>query len=212
MHECGHRDLTNNSRKVTTTMMVFEFARGDSVPPITVFADELRQAEELFRRWSQAHDPEFNDGPPNVFPFNAQWLELRPLLRSAVKRVQPGIGYWDERSFAWVTHEPEDETDLPLAPAPGKVRLYRFDCEERLQELVFAMSYDEAVRLFCLHHIELWGSLPTSFTARETCRWTLSGPLAVLRDQLEAEITGVAQRDRAEGWRVLPADWEAPVG
>ena len=39
-------------------------------------------------------------------------------------------------------------------------------------------------------------------------RW----PLAVLRDRLEAEITGVAQWNMAEGWRILPSDWEPPLG
>ena len=194
------------------TTQVFEFFRGGGAVPITVFAHDLAEAEDIFSRYLDAHEPGQHRVPPMIYPYGAEWLSKRPLLEAAAQEGNSGIGYYLEWQWRWEITEPEASRDEPLAPPERSVHYYRFESEEGDDAMLFATSYEQAVTFYCVWHQENWGSLPPHFTARQMDRWMLTGPLAVLRDQLEAEIPGVAQWNMADGWTILPPDWEPPLG
>jgi hypothetical protein len=119
-----------------------------------------------------------------------------------------GVGYWNRSKRAWAIARPQDEQLGELAPPEGRVGYYQVTAEPGDDAMVFATSFEEATTLYCACHLDAWGSLPERFFIDRRSRWELVGERATLRDDLEAEITGVARRDNDGVLRVLPPDWE----
>jgi hypothetical protein len=195
------------TRKIMT-IRAFEFTRTWNEIPVTIFAHDLDDAEQIYRDWVRSHHPDQSGLPLMIFPYGEDRLEARHLLFEAATRGETGVGYWHPSKRAWAVGQQQVEQLGELAPPAGNVGYYQVTAEPGDDAKVFATSFDEATTLYCAWHIDAYGSLPERFFVDRRSRWGLTGELATLRDDLEAEITGVARKDNEGMWRVLPPDWE----
>ncbi len=88
---------------------------------------------------------------------------------------------------------------------------YRFEAEEGEDAMVFAESLEHATTLYCAYQLDRWGELPTRYSLRKMSRWDLHGEFVTLRDDMQADMSGVAFLDEHDVWRILPPDWEGPI-
>ena len=188
------------------TKIAFEFFSKPGASPVTVVASDLTEAQQLYQTWLECAVETETLLPPAIDVFASDWLERRPLLREACSHNRSGIAYWSENRFGWEVFPADQKSALASAPPEGTMRCIQFTADEGDDALVFAPDHQEAVNTFCVWHIERWGSPPTHFRANDLSRWKLRGEMAVLRDQLEAEIEGVAHWDFHEGWQILPPE------
>jgi hypothetical protein len=194
------------------TIKAFECTRHWAEVPVTIFAHDLDEVDEIYRTWVATHHPEQRGEPDVVYPYSGSRLEARLLLDAAAALDTVGVGYWDRRKHAWVVVQAEDPLPGDLAPPEGRVGHYDVKSDEGDDAKVFATSFEEATTLYIAWHADRWGEAPTWFTVHMRSRWELMGELATLRDGLDAEITGVARWDNDGVSRILPPDWEPVIG
>lgn len=194
------------------TIKVFEFTRTSAEVPVTIFAHDLDEAEKQYRDWVKTHHPGHSTEPEMIYPYFGSKLKARPFLDAAAALGRVGVGYWKNGTRIWVIGGPEDKPSGDLALPEPRVSFYRVKAEEGDDASVFARSFEQATSLFSAWHLDRWGDLPTRFFIHTLSRWDLLGELATLRDDMEAELTGVAGRDNYGIWRILPPDWEPSYG
>jgi hypothetical protein len=194
------------------TIRAFECVRPWDDVPVTIFANNLDHAHQIYREWVGRNRP----GQPlqlaAIFPYGEDRLEVRPHLDKAASLGTAGVGYWDVSEGSWVIGDPRADPLGHLAPPESNVSFYRVEDPGEPDVLVFANSFEEATVLFQEWHRDAWGSPPERFTIEKRSRWELMGDQATLRDGLDAGITGVARADSDGVWRILPPDWEPIYG
>jgi hypothetical protein len=190
------------------TIRAFEFTRTWDEIPVTIFARDLDDAEQIYRDWVRSHHPDQSGLPLMIFPYGEDRLEARPLLFEAATLGETGVGYWQGSKGAWIVGQPQHEQLGELAVPEGRVGYYQVTAEPGDDAKVFATSFEQATTLYCAWHIDAYGSLPERFFIDRRSRWELVGEFATLRDDLEAEISGVGRFDNYGVRRILPAAWE----
>lgn len=193
-------------------MQVFEMVRDWAEEPVTVFANTLEEARQIYKRWIAAHHPDRPPQPITIYPFSAEWLGDRVVLGQAAKQGKAGIGYWRRPVGGWLIGAPGEVPLGDICEPEPRIAYYRFEAEEGEDALVFAESVEHATSLYCEQQVDRWGELPTRFSLRKMSRWDLRGELVTLRDDMEGEIAGVACQDEQGVWRILPPDWDPPLG
>ncbi len=194
------------------TTRVFECARSWDNTPVTVFARDLEHAAIIYAEWVKRHFPDKPHGATTIYAFGEERLEARPLLDAAASAGSFGVGYWDAAIHKWLVVQPDSIRLGELAPPLGQVTYFHVTCDEGDDALVFAESIVDASRLYDEWHRDRWGEPPTWFKIESRSRWELVGELATLRDDMVANITGVAAGDMDHRWRILPPDREQPLG
>ncbi len=194
------------------TIKAFECTRFWDAVPVTIFANDLDEVEQLYRTWVETHHPGQRGEPDMVYPYGGDRLEVRLHLDAAAALNTIGVGYWDRAKHAWIIAGAEDPMPRDLAPPEGRVSFYQIESDEGDDAKVFAMSFEEATALYCEWHRDRWGENPGWFTIHKRSRWRLMGELATLRDGLAAEIAGVAGWDNDGVLRILPPDFEPVLG
>ncbi len=188
---------------------VFHFWFQGSVMPLTVFAASLQAAQDLQRRWSHSHRGE---NPPPVIRSEiceAGWLDDRPQWKRAVERGEAGVGAWLGHRDGWAVEAPEAALRGPLGPPETNVRLFVIEADDDEVGIVFAIDEVMASTIFLqwLHHWDKPRS--KSFKVRRRSRWMLTGPETILREEMDAGISGIGGWSAEEGWHIYPPTHEA---
>ncbi len=206
-------NLISNEMRINMTTRVFECARiNRDETLVTVFARDLDHAAMVYEEWAAQHSPERPLGAHTIYAFGEERLEARPLLDAAASAGKFGVGYWDEQQHKWLVGPPDGPRLGELAPPVGRVTYFQVDSDAGDDAIVFAENIVDASKLYDEWHSSRWGDSPSWFTIATRSRWDLVGEHATLRDDMIANVTGVAAGDMDDRWRILPADWEKPVG
>ena len=143
-----------------------------------------------------------------TYPFVGAALKARPRFAELAKLGTAGISYWSRTASRWVVAPPWGTPLIDLVEPEPQVSYFRFEADLGFDAMVFAETYEEATTLYCAFQLDHWGELPAMFWVRKMTRWDLRGELVVLRDDMEADISGIGRRDVYGNWRILPPDYE----
>lgn len=189
-------------------MNVFEMFRTWAEEPVTVLAETLEESLRIYAEWIDKHHPDRSDEPSMVYPFTGARLKARPRRAALANRSSPGIAYWNKTANCWTVSPPSGATVADLVEPEPLVSFFQLDADEESDMMIFADSFEGASSIFCAYQLARWGQLPTRFSLTKKSRWDLHGEFATLRDDMEADISGVGRRDYESKWRILPPDHE----
>ena len=188
---------------------VFHFWFQGNVTPLTVFAESLEAARDLQQRWADTHLGE--NQPPAIRSeiCEAGWLDDRPQWKRAVERAEAGVGHWLGHRDGWAVEAPEAALRGSLGPPETMIRLFVIEAGKDEVGIVFAIDEIMASTIF-LQWLLHWNK-PTSesFKVRRRSRWLLTGPETILREEMDAGISGIGGWSEADGWHILPPDHPA---
>jgi hypothetical protein len=183
-------------------MQVFEMVRSWGEEPITVFANDLRDAERIYQRWVEAHHPDRSIRPLMIYPYSGFNLEGRPELGFACERGAAGVGYWDRPGRRWLIAAPDSPLSPDLARPASAVKYHRVTDSDGEELMVFAESFEEAVGYYVTWCLEAYGDVPRGIVINRESRWRLVLALASLRDDMDAGVAGVARWTADDGWHI----------
>ncbi len=183
-------------------LAAFELTTRPGEAPVTVFARDEGHAETLYRKWMRYHRTQVTVDTVLTYAYRGQLLKARPLLATCAERGEAGVGYWDELYCGWSVEDPSSPVTGDLTPQTGTIEYYRVDTDKGDVVLVFAASPEEATTSTLVYFMNEYGEAPTYWQMRRQSRWSLNLAMAVLRDQMEAGIRGVATWDSDEGWSI----------
>jgi hypothetical protein len=178
--------------------------------PLTVIAAHDAAAGEIFATWATHHHPGQQVADPKIRLLSADDLAVQPQLADAVAQGAAGVTYWCGHRLGFLVAAPQEVQFGSLAPSEPMVRCYAAgdDAEE---VLVFARNVDEAIGLFTVWNATANGFREGPESMLEMTRWLLRGPQVILREDMDAGLTGVGRVCEDGFWRVFPADYEAPL-
>lgn len=188
------------------TINVFRFWYQGNTTPLTAFAETLEAGEELQRRWSAAHQGEKAKPLIRTEICAEGWLDDRPQWKRAVELGEAGVGHWMGHSEGWVVEAPETVLRGPLGPLYTPVRLFVASLDGEEHALIFAMDELMAANTYLQWHNHWFNQTPRNFELRPQSRWKLTGPEAVLREEMDARICGIAGWSEIEGWHIYPPE------
>jgi len=188
--------------KLANSTQVFEVFRSWDERPITIFADDLRDAESIYFEWVEMHHQDRPTEPEMIFPYFGRWLLARPELGAVCRLGKRGVGYWDKESSRWTIASPLDPTGELARPTRG-VKYYRARALDGDELMVFAESMSEAAGYYVTWHLEAYGSAPEGMQIHHRSKWQLVLALAPLRDAMDAGDAGIARWSADEGWHIV---------
>ncbi|KHK89309.1 hypothetical protein [Novosphingobium malaysiense] len=183
-------------------LAAFELTTQPGEAPVTVFAKSEEQAEVIYREWRRHHRRHDTADTVLTYAYRGQLLAARPLLAACAARGEPGIAYWDELYREWSVEQPASPVTGDLTPLAGTNEYYRVDTDKGDVVLVFAASPEEATTSTLVYFMNEYGEAPTYWQMRRQSRWSLVLAMAVLRDQMEAGVRGVATWSQDDGWSI----------
>jgi hypothetical protein len=197
---------SSTKRCLQMTVQVFEVHDGATGVPLTILADDEAHARSIYAAWVRRHEPSRKATGIGAFRRGGRWLAVREQLADLARAGRPGVAYWLGLERGWTVRSPEDKQVGDLAPYKSSVRFYRVEDNEGEEKLIFARSSQEALTMFVAWCLDAIGEVAEGFTIRRVSRWTLTGPMLPLREQMDAEIVGVAGWSLSDGWNIYPFD------
>lgn len=189
---------------------VFELVQRDQLP-MTFFANDEQQAQQLFWRWMATHLPGQEVEIPMIHVYRDALLEKRGLLFDAACFGKVGVGYWDGDAGIWRVEDPEREMTGTTARPSSGVHCFRVEVSPGAVLMAFAPNQVVAVDFVLGYCLATKGEAPYRMDIRRHSPWSLVNVMAVLRDEMEDGACGLASWTQEQGWRIAAPEFTMDV-
>lgn len=193
------------------TINVYRIYGEESPVPLTVFASDTNQAEEIYAEWILRHMPGRDDVPDTIEQCIdesfAEFPQLGEAAHEATLKEQGGVAYWLGHRGGWFVQPASAPRLGEIAPASSSVECYLFIYGENDVRLyVFANDRDHATELFQEWHKDTFGRPFEQIMFKQISRWTLTEDQVTLREEMDIGMVGISGYSLATGWHIYPPD------
>lgn len=190
---------------------VYEFNCAALGLPVTIFAKNIGQAQEIFYLWHSHHAPFLAITETTITESSVSHLTDQPQLADAARAGIAGVGYWMGHRDGWCIRPADGDAPGVIAPLVPSVRFFVGKSDDVGEVLVFAESQRDADKIYDEYHRDCMGWSDDAQDLADMSRWLLTGPKVTLREDMDAGLTGVGRECEDGNWHILPADYEAPL-
>ena len=187
-------------------MNVYDIYVNECRIPLTVIAESYEAAEQNYLKWREARGLGAPARLKQVTRRDEAWLADHPQLAELAGEGTAGIAYWLNHRDGWALAAPSDEPVGELQPHEPFVRCFWIEVDGGDSAMVSATSHEHAATMFLVWHERVRGKRPHRFTIKKRSRWLLTGGMHVLREEMDAEMMGIAAHSEEDGWHIYPPD------
>ena len=194
----------------STTIRLFIVTGVDRLPPTYIAAASEDDARRVFVEFMTHRAPFHRGEIRHVSEPGANWLANRPQLSAAINdandRGEAGVAWWLGHREGWLVQRAAAQPAGSLSAQAPDVRYYRLDDDKGLDVAVFAFDKDEAVLIFQIWHMTMFGRYREAFSIRRVSPWLLIGDQLSLRENMHIGLVGIGAQLANGDWRIVQPD------